>query len=54
MSLGNWFWLFVVLSLISWAYGAWQRQSPYAPFSFWPFIIPVIMLGYRVFGSAVH
>jgi hypothetical protein len=52
VTLANWFWLFVVLAVVSWGLGYWRKD--YAPYSFWPILIPLAILGWRVFGSVVH
>jgi hypothetical protein len=51
MTLGNWFWIFVVLSFVSWGYGI--REAKYAPYAYFPFFIPLVIVGWQVFGSVV-
>ena len=52
MPLAYWFWLFVAASILSWAFGIYQTK--YGPYALFPWIIPIVILGMRVFGSAVH
>jgi hypothetical protein len=51
MTLEVWFWLSIAASFLFWGYGF--RNAAYAPFAPLPFLIPILLLGWKVFGPAV-
>lgn len=52
MTLGLLFWIIVVVALL---FGLWAPRDPrFAPYALWPTFVLVIILGWRVFGPAVH
>lgn len=52
MSLGIWFWVIYVLSLL---FGVWAPSQPnLVRWAWWPLFICTGILGWEVFGAAVH
>lgn len=53
MSKDVWFWLFFVLGVLGWGYGAWRPDVPWG--RGWPlfFLICLGILGWATFGGPV-
>lgn len=52
MTLGLLFWVIAVVALL---FGIWAPTQPqYARYAPWPLFVLVLILGWRVFGPAVH
>ena len=52
MSLGLLFWVIAIVAIVFGIVG--WRYPQYAPWSPWPTFVLVLILGWKVFGPAVH
>lgn len=52
MTLGVFFWVIAVVAIV---FGLWAPSQPnLARWSFWPWVVCILILGWQVFGAVVH